>query len=535
MITVEKYPPTLAPARNQLPVALATDNAFVSNGSKGGLVIAIDQKPTSGQTLIFTYSGTVVELTARSFPSSNGLEFPRDTDPAGGTIAQYRQTLVTWLNKNYFLFRDFNITYISQTGWIQFEARNIGFQFSLQLSGTYVGQGAGTIVQVAGTDKTLRDNFSMLLQLSEKIGADYVPVNEEYLQVNAVQKAATDIGMILDRISQPLQFAAFPETAMHFNRSAFITAYKLLYTEYFGIPPRPQAVAESGPFYSFPGKVPERLMALLTEEMTDFCNYYITRMFFLHSGENTRKTDTSETQKLYWINAGTYASVSLITVVRYHDNTESQPTTLVTFSSGNMQAHELCTGYAACNIASVTPGKSVSNYLIYLKDVASGARISPIMTYDIDYRHYNRPRYFIFKNEYGVFDTFRFTGDAETNFSSTRQRISLALPIDFTTKHGKDYNQTLSQNKPIKVKSGLLDSKTELHRCLELIMSEEVYEIIGGKLYPVFIMTDSGDLYNDNNTRFEVEMQYIRPDETEMMPRTGNGGFSQGFSQGFNV
>ena len=63
--------------------------------------------------------------------------------------------------------------------------------------------------------------------------------------------------------------------------------------------------------------------------------------------------------------------------------------------------------------------------------------ISEIRRYVIDRKHYDHPRYFIFKNSICGYDVLRTTGDAQKDVNIDRTIVESPLPYNFTLKNHK--------------------------------------------------------------------------------------------------
>ena len=114
---------------------------------------------------------------------------------------------------------------------------------------------------------------------------------------------------------------------------------------------------------------------------------------------------------------------------------------------------------------------------------------------------------FIFANSYiEAYDTFRFTGKAETNLELENYIVN-KIAYDSELKTIEQYRSIISET--FKASTGWINEQT-LHYLDEFLHSEDRYEIINGRLYPVYLLSSKIFRKKDGENLYSLEIEYAR-------------------------
>ncbi len=126
-----------------------------------------------------------------------------------------------------------------------------------------------------------------------------------------------------------------------------------------------------------------------------------------------------------------------------------------------------------------------------------GAAITDTLTYSVNYRYTPNERSFLFLNTLGAFETIRFCGETVEEDTYKREyfdQTALAQYNPFSKSKGQILPEIITSDK---LNSGWV-SIEEAQWMRDFIFSQEVYEIMGSKHYPVLVTQDKVEVHRDN-------------------------------------
>ena len=169
---------------------------------------------------------------------------------------------------------------------------------------------------------------------------------------------------------------------------------------------------------------------------------------------------------------------------------------------------EIMFGYGQINIESLAGGV-VKSWAVWIEN-QSGTPISEVRIFNIDEKYYEYSREFVFKNSFGVFDFYRFTGAQEKNLEYEREIISVDRSEVETYYNAPQRAVKILESQTFKASSGWI-SKTELDYLREFMLSMEIYEIIGQRPWRVNITSKKTNKYLvDGEYLYSLEFEYER-------------------------
>ena len=141
-------------------------------------------------------------------------------------------------------------------------------------------------------------------------------------------------------------------------------------------------------------------------------------------------------------------------------------------------------------------------------ETSSGLIISETRRYYLDLKEYQNTREFIFLNSLGGYDTLRTTGEGEYEAAQERTTVTCSYPKEFDASFKQKRNVFTTGIEKLKVNSGWI-TQEQCEWLQDFLLSEEVYEIKNGKLFPVTITSTSGPKKADKQTpAYFVEFEY---------------------------
>jgi hypothetical protein len=156
---------------------------------------------------------------------------------------------------------------------------------------------------------------------------------------------------------------------------------------------------------------------------------------------------------------------------------------------------------------SATKPDQINYYQVWLEYQA--ARISEIRTYYMDYTTCENPRYFLFLNSLGGYDTLRTTGNQEDTLEYDRVSISKILSIDFTETNHETATGFVSESMFYKANTGWR-TREEVSWLRDFFLSKQVFLLNVNKLVPVVVTTTQARHRIDKENLYFLEFEYRR-------------------------
>lgn len=494
-ITVTKNLPEVGLAGNPMVLELTTDNQYSAAGSKAGLELTFSGiDTTAGHSITFSWNTLSITFTLAAAPDDSGEQLPAAT--VGEAQDDWMARVAAALQLNYYILRDFEVESDVATNKITLTAREKGSDYTVTVSDNTITNVAFSAT--AGTDRTLRENYELVARVYNEATGELL--TEDRIAPDSDGAAEFDFH---DVLAQELETGfLWPEESatLYEQKQDMIKAYLVKYAESYGDTVR-KITAYAEDAYAAAGGFDYKMLAALNGVEYSYLDYIITFKSFLTWQPATKTINKTQPEKLYFLIFDTFSSISLMVKVYYEDGTNSGNQTAFTINPADKYTiWELLTGYALLDVEQYS-SKTPTKYKVWIKDKNGNIR-SRVQTYVIDPRYYRNERTFLFRNSLGGYDTLRATG-RRTSRNEYERMYSRRNDEEYAIEQVYKALETSSftQN------TGWI-TQSERDWLRELLISREVYVIIGDYKFPVIIENSRQELYDDNEDLYDLEIKY---------------------------
>lgn len=264
----------------------------------------------------------------------------------------------------------------------------------------------------------------------------------------------------------------------------------LAFTENFGTPPAVNQTITIEDLMLVYGKIPDYLHNWFYQNYDSFKSYLTSTKNFLTFWPTTHYISSkAQTEKLFLCNIWESVDQKLgIVIALYFENhatVEIPCGTQVGPPTELYNVWEFHVGYNALDIDTLLlnyEGRKLLKYEIKVGLADNYTNVSSKHTYIIDENHYPYRREFIFRNPLGGYDTFVTTGQA-SNEAEYEIETNINVPWYGATGPAKKIHQS-NYTETIQCHSGPVSAET-MAALPMFFLSDDVYEIISGKRYPI--------------------------------------------------
>ena len=511
---------------NPIVLQIAGNHAFTGSLSKfsAGLNVVGPGTFTVNGRLTFSYNGKTIVFTAMDDPADFALQMD---------LIATNTELYTYLVKSSDLCRDYIITVDSEG--IHFTAREPGSEYNLTMASDW--DGITFLMPSNASDHALSAGYKIGLNIekdTEVIQMEFPVSPPEGTDILPSGFNHNTAGVIKIDISEIL--------------AEFITG-----NFSFPVPPgysRIQNLIKLAKIYAYekPNCIGNYLQSIryLQGGLGNFkhgeLNYLAKSVYdmivdngmFLTLAPLEKSIDIYSPEKLYFLfaAAGTFY---LLSKEYYSDGTTAEVQREV-IQAADWEIRELFVSYSKIYSS---PMKQLVKYEIYLHDQA-GSNISEKRTFTIDYRYQNFARYFIFKNQFGVYECLRTTGKATKTLDIVKDFVNNPLPYDFTDLSWGNKQISETDTATYKVNTGYIQDKYWADWVKTFLTSAETYWLKKGIAYPVNILAGKNQVSQDGdyNPFQEFELTHsIQDDITEEFDAHSpilSGDFDEDFNLDFD-
>lgn len=504
--------PDVVLSRNPVAVKLSTDNAIETAGVAAVVVLdfsgggaAADEK----FSLEWTEAGEQLTFTFKASPNNSGNQLPAYS---AGTITDWLDSVVTYLNYNYLLSRDFSL-YKTGPGaeTITILALETGADYSL----TVVNNVANMVVSTntAGVDEEMYSNFQLVVDVY--VQDTYATTNTDYKRkasIGLVPDASGDAVFHIEKIVAAHIAGYFPSYGLDESEKATeaFKKFKYRYAEYYGLPPTHKRVTTSKEFFMMRGG-----LKFMDWPENDFYSTWLpANKRFLTWKSGTRKVATDQQEFLSFLNhSATSTTLTLKVKMNYTDGTNSTATGQEETGTIEKEIFIFPVGYTQLDIDTLkTAGKTVESYEVYIDDQA-GVTISETVVFWVDNTVYANKRVFYYENSLGGIDSLVCTGKREDNISvmrlSTERILEDYWDADNVVDYGNYENYENTYSFEYAISSGYKSKKQAVTEMIELLISPVIKEDTG-EWMPVILKKDTFKLYKDEEDAFFVQFDYAQ-------------------------
>jgi hypothetical protein len=415
--------PNIAFSKNPIWLKVISDDYLAAAPAIAVNYFEFDAAVIGGAQVVLSWLINGVTMTAEAIPDDTGNQFP-----TGDGSNAYVEGLVPYFQANFFIDAAFIVS-ADITGAhprLIFTARVPGadFTFSTGLTSGFT---------TAGVDDAPVVNFMHHIEIwianlsggFDQAFTANVPLDEPLTGITSV-----DIHEALHSwLTQPDEFDTPILTALQAQYLSSLRAYFIKYAEFFGAVPSVQKINTTGLLYAALGGLGMQ-PALLRDIVAELCPVTgdATQNRFMRQGSKTKLATKEQPEWLSFINLTDAPVTATAEVIVYN----SDETTL-TFDSVTalvIAPYQKFQFQAGFNMLGITGRQALDKlpvyYTVRVKN-ADDAYITDTYCFVVDYMFREFPRYFVYENSYGAYQTIATVGKAQGEFDRTKTDAQLSL------------------------------------------------------------------------------------------------------------
>ncbi|RVU01078.1 hypothetical protein EOD41_10715 [Mucilaginibacter limnophilus] len=516
-VSLTKAPPRVAFSRNPNPIELYSDDILDNAGATATCIIKFNGTVLPAADLKLTWAGADLTFKAAISPNTSGLQYP-----SGDGSEAHVRSVITWLQSNYYINRDFNLayTFYSAAHSISVVAKQKGKIFNMS---PWTAGNLAVIIGNTGIDIAYKPNFNHFLEVW-KVGA-LKPLFDRALSLDipVTGKTIKDLSGVLN---PHLKYDKPDLTSVWQVCSTSVLRYYLKYMQYYGETPEFKAIAITEEYLVCLGGYSKQALSQITN--TDHLENYllpgptlykVQRWFESYPVDNI-EVNTNQPQFLYFLNMRNVAEQLDIRVqVFLSDGT----TDIKIIAGGTVQPLEkvsVSTGYQQLGLQAYTTSlRNITRYEVQLIERTSGDSRTVAKTYIVNRDYQDYTRYILYGDSAGNFKTLRANGKSipktEITDSEAQAIESLETPTD-----GNFIRYDVKMVESDTLQSGYIAGDVN---CLkELVISREAYRVFGNTLIPIKITSKNFDPKQDAVNLKAAKIEYrLAFDEENYTGSTG--------------
>jgi hypothetical protein len=513
-LSLISQPLDLSLSKNDIFFILQTNNYVINAGSYASKMLRVF--PASGNSFNISWGSTTLSFTATNGSLGNtGLLVSEYTGSTSTDQNNYIINLATELKSNPYLFESFDITYLNVLGtnYVYFQARNLGPSYELTINSSTTT--VTVISSTVATNKSVRDNFNINLEVWVNDPGTTLDGFKRLITLsappNSNNQAEFNISTVLDRFMESLNPLDAPNAFNTGQNTKLARKYYVRYYESYGDPEQKYAVTQSATKTVLLGGLKKEdwpgntmVASLLTSNSSSLNKPFLTWL------PATKIVTRAQYDVLYYYYCQTVNTSSLNSKMKlYFNNGTNSTFTVDTFSNPSAGVYCFGCGFANLGLSGFeTSTVKVTKYEIWLTD-STNTRISAIRTFYVDDISYEFEKIFYYRNSLGGYDVIRFTGDTEKSKMIEYDESGKFLPSNYSAATGESVKNDLNYNDVYEAGSGLLDKDVKI-ALEDLLISKDVYVVIGTKLLSIFIMNKDEKIYNEGDDLHPLVLKYRR-------------------------
>ncbi len=296
-----------------------------------------------------------------------------------------------------------------------------------------------------------------------------------------------------------------PELSVEFKTTPHVHAnacreFPVRFWEYYGNPP--VQVLPDNEQYNINvllGTVPEWKQLEYRATYANFAAWRAANVFLSWYPAQAKRVLPTQPEVLYFL-APTASTFAVNVAILYTDNSVVTYTSAVSIAALQYQVASVPVGYTALAVGAQTPSKKVVQYTV---TIAGKTR-----TYIVDHTPHINVRYIIFRNSLGGYDVLQCTGEADAQTDMKRKIANRVYDPEASARISR-YAYNIEHTEVEKVNTGWLQPG-EKRWLNDLLISEDVWEMLGGVMRPVMIRNSNIDRSERNFEPGSVELEYER-------------------------
>ncbi|MHB8209069.1 hypothetical protein [Mucilaginibacter sp.] len=522
--------PQIAFSRNPILVTLQSNDYIATPGVNAVILIKFSAAPIAVGQLIHLnwFNAPALILSVVADPDGSGTQIPA----GDGSSAAYVNSLIDYLDSNYYINRDFTIEAVTVAGvyCLQLTAIASGVVFNIGPSNDML---VNVVSTTSGVDQVMQSNFAHHLEVWMSQNGSFNKIYDNNIQLDfpVTGLSTKDISAILN------PYLSFPTVsdkplynAVDWQLCANTTAqYFIKFGQYYGDTPTVKKVTTSANFFVTYGGL--AVQAALNQTLPGFIRpgNVDPNVLCLRQGSKLKNIQINQPEWLYWLNlTGADITISLQISAHCTDGT------LIGFTYANQLAtaynkYYIAVGYSQINIPANVSGKTCDYYTARVVS-AAGNFLSAEYTYVVDqYREF--PRYFVYLNSLGGYQTLYTWGKGQLETDRTKDDLVRQVLYPDIAATGKAGEANIRIQDKVTVNTGYTTIR-DVAMLKDFMASTEKYWYSNGVMIPIGISSDSikqpSDGENMQTAQFEFfplydEFVYTdNPDQADM-PNTSAG------------
>jgi len=427
-------------------------------------------------------------------PDQSGLQLSGpELDP---DMSVYSPQVAAELNQNYYINKNYIVT-VDASYRIVITARVIGSAYDLSFVSTNIS-GLTQYSNTAGIDDSTDADYKIYagICLYNPDPAIPTPLGEELIPVSDQEIAYCNLAAYLaDQLQSSFHYP-FNGTLVYEVPNA-VARYFIRYAEYIaGSSQKVYNDAET-PHYLVAGGLRKLDSDFLSEDGTCYFNYNDNHKRFLTWAPQAKTTFPSTPERLNFM---LYSPDSRLYVTKYYDTGATSPELLYTFTQDLYTIVEI-----ACGLSDIFAGENIDD-LIYYEIVIKNSKtqtLSETRTFIVDHSSYLNTRTLVFKNGFGMFDMVHCTGVLKVSDKVSRDEVSALSNSAFRRR------VVLAENiQQYEINTGWLPDRTYRQWLEDLLLSTEVYLILGDFLLPLTNTTAKIVNYEDREHNYSMQLSF---------------------------
>ena len=501
MITINKQPAFLALAGNPMPLELQTNNHQTATGAKSVHTINFTAGPTNNETMTFSWLAFDVTITFKTTPDTSGYQVPAWDGVTA--LAQWLETiLVPALQKNYLINSAYQIGEDYGNPKIILTARQIGTDFNFGFTDTSSGI-SGDTQTTAGTNNTYRPNFSLIVQLyySQKNATTLNTTQLELPPINNI--AVFNLAEILENDLPANTIPTHGSTVIQDNSAAILQYYFNTAEKH---DTQVQQITKSATKYAIQGG-----LAVADAARLDYYTDILPTKKLLTWAPATQSIHTNQPLFINYYHAtGSNFQINITTT-----QTDGSTTTGVLFTKTAAANTLFCIPVTVAQIEIALSVTNIASFTFFVSAQADDSNAySETLLIKIDQTPKPEENWFLFKNSFGVYETFRCTGESAENLQSTRKEFSSLLPANAGVLDRSRKALNVDAEMYREVNTGW-KNKDEAQHMVDLFLSDDVYQIKPTYFLPVRIEAAAAELFSTSSGRQNATKLKVTNDVNE--------------------
>ncbi len=535
MITIFKTPSKVSFCNNPIVFGVSTNNQYAADGVTAKLVLQLSGlDTTAGHGFTLSFNDQSFTFTLASSPDESGLQLIVASGQI--TLQEWGDLLVEGLRSNFHLVSNFHISGSYQGNYlITLESIYPSSDYSLTLSDNTVST-LSLDFNRSGVTPVMRENFKIIGRVYLVTGTGQLDfLAEEQITPDSSGKALFDFAQyLLVEIVDTSRFL-FPQviTDFIFDRTDQIKRFVVQFCEsYTGFYHRLH-ITWSTDTYVTVGGIDFSQMAKYSQEGSSFFDMLQYNKDFLSWRPQSKKIWIRQPEMLHFL--VWYDDTSWLAMRIKITYTDGSTHTFTKYTYSPIYKYDIvevvCT-YAKLDLVSLpeSQGKTIHKYEVWLVD--NNVQVSRTMEFVLDRRVYPNQRFFIFRNSLGGYDSVRCTGETIKETDVARFSVERITP-DFSVMDPPRRQIFARETQKYTTNTGFI-TKLESEYLRDFFLSNEIYEFIENRLYPVLVLSTSLKVHKDNDYLYSREFEYARAYEDINYAHDENIYTSKNFNQSFN-